>query len=121
MKRKAFAQGLALALQSRSEEELDVRVISAYDRAAACIEKLQAQLAVIEIPEFSEVKAEDCLDICKAVREGCSCCRLLLMCPESDRRATETTIEARREKKIDGFVYYDASLDYILSMIESLT
>ena len=47
-------------------------------------------------------------------------CMLLLMCPEQDENSITRVVEAKRKKRIDDFVFYDVTIEYLISKLISM-
>ncbi len=77
-------------------------------------------VALIEVSESKNRDVAKCLDLSKSVRDCQSDCKLILMCPEQDRVSVEQVILAKRTKLIDDFVFYEASIDYLISKLMSI-
>ena len=116
--RIAVAQGFI----ARTREFRDIEVILEpdYTNAEATIQDHLAQAALIEVAEGGECDIDYCLTLCARIRETTPDCKLLMMCPESDKQAVEGAVAAKREGRIDDFVFYDVTLDYLLDSFEIL-
>jgi len=45
----------------------------------------------------------------------------MLMCPENSRESRQAAVEAMSGGRIDDFVYYNVSMDYLESKLEVLS
>ena len=118
MKRASLAQGLM-----RWMEPVDgLRLVheTDYARAGETVRARQAQAALLEVAESGECDAEYCLALCRELRAASPLCRLMLMCPENDENAVEKAVLAKREGRIDDFVFYDASMEYLATSLRAL-
>jgi len=91
-----------------------------YSRTKLCIEANDAKVAFIEAAETGDNGVAQCLEICAAIRNDAKNCKLILMCPNQDEEAVAQTLNAKQDGKIDDFVFYEASLDYISSKIVTM-
>ncbi|MGI5900028.1 MAG: hypothetical protein ACOX8S_08945 [Christensenellales bacterium] len=120
MRRKPLAEGIAMALKSHMAGELKTHIITNHKLACAYIEQYQPELAVVEIAESGPYDATSCLELCDEIRRQVPFCKLLTICPESDKDEINQCVSAKRRGMIDDFVFYDASLDYLVSKILSI-
>ena len=118
MHRKAVAQGLIDKFQGNQ----DIRLVyeSDYSNAKTVIRSHNAKIALIEVAEAGPYDMLYCLALCKDLRNQASGCKLLIMCPEKDEINIKRVIDAKGEKQIDDFVFYDVSNDYLLSKLMSM-
>ena len=91
-----------------------------YDKAKRIATVRQPALALVEIPERYDNPALDALDVCKDIKEACPNCKIMLMCPEHDKKSVESCIDALKKGQIDDYVFYDTSPEYLTSKLESL-
>ena len=77
-------------------------------------------IAVVEIPERYGNPGQDTLDVCKDIKEASPGCIIMLICPENDEKSVEACIEAKRHGKIEDYVFYDSTVDYLASKLEAL-
>lgn len=55
-----------------------------------------------------------------SARKDAPKCMLLLMCPEQDENSITRVVEAKRKKRIDDFVFYDVTIEYLISKLMSM-
>lgn len=118
MRRRPVAQGLMDALRNGG----DVHIIFEPDYAHAdvAIRSHGAGIALIEVAEAGEYDMEHCLALCAWLRKETPDCKLLLMCPEQDEESVAQAVTAKRAGRIDDFVFYDSTMDYLSSKLLSL-
>jgi len=116
--RSAAAQGLAQKL--RDYPGLRLLFEPSHTRAEAAVRSHGADAALIEAAESGGHGISDCLALCARLREGTPQCKLLLMCPEQDRAGVAQAIEAKSQARIDDFVFYDATAEYLVSKLLSM-
>lgn len=119
MRRKPAAQGLIRKLRD-SGESLRLACEPDYARACEAIRAHAAGVALIEIAECGEYNAAYCLALCARLRRQAPGCKLLLMCPEQDTAAVSQAVQAKRDGRIDDFVFYDSTIEYLASKLLSL-
>jgi hypothetical protein len=85
--------------------------------AAACA----PEIAVVEVPESGPWKsASKCLAICDVIRKQLPLCKVVVLCSENDADSCSAAIHAKQENRIDDFLYYDSSINYLFSKLEAL-
>ena len=112
MLRQAVAQGLIHRLEGIS----DVRVFyeGDYSKAEGLINPNAADIALIEVAETGVYDVLYCLDLCTRLRKTIPSCKLILLCPEQDEADVSAIVEAKQKGNIEDFIFYDASLDYLV-------
>ena len=119
MKRKLLSDSLMehAAIDSRFE------LMSARDYSTAVLTAKMClpEIAVVEIPESGAWRfAEKCFVICDSIKRQFPCCKLVILCNENDRDSYNAAIQAKQESRIDDFLFYDSSIHYFFSKLESL-
>ena len=116
MLRQAVAQGLFHKLNAIS----NVRAFyeSDYEKAKDAIHYNAADVVLIEVAETGEYDVPYCLALCAKVRA--TNCKILLLCPEQDEASIAAVVEAKQNELIEDFMFYDASLDYLVSKLMSV-
>lgn len=79
-----------------------------------------AEGALLEVSEDGAHDIGYCLMLCAWLRQVLPHCRLMLMCSESRMEDVHRAIEAKQRGEIDDFVFYDASLDYLVACLQAL-
>lgn len=114
--RKTIAQGMAQRL--RDDPGIHLVFEPSHSLAQAAVRSRAADAALIEVAESGEHHGiADCLSLCARLREEAPQCKLLLMCPERNQGDVSRTVEAKRAGRIDDFVFYDSSIDYVASKL----
>ena len=118
MRRKAVAQGLMQTLQ----EQPDFHVCFEPDYAGAdvAIRSHGAKAALIEVAESGEYNVEHCLALCTWLRKETPSCKLILMCSEQDKCCISEVVAAKKDGRIDEFVFYDTSVEYLATKLMSM-
>jgi len=116
MRRELVAQGLLLRLQEFSG--LRPLFEPSYLRAQAAVQAHGAGAVLIEVAESGRRhRVSNCLALCDRLREESPGCKLLLMCPERDEAVVARAVEAKQRGRIDDFVFYDVTVDYLASKL----
>lgn len=118
MQRASLAQGLMVKVRDAPGIRLSYE--PDYANADMAIRSHRAAGALLEVSEDGAHDINFCLTLCAWLREVTPHCRLMLMCPEGQTEAVHRAIEAKRRGKIDDFVFYDVSLDYLAAVLQSL-
>ena len=115
MWRRAIAESLSIKLGTDPVMRLCYE--PDYSKAGISVINNNAKVALIEAAETGAHDVLQCLDICTVLRNEAENCKLILMCPDQDEEAVAQTVNAMQEGKIDDFVFYEASIDYLSSKI----
>ncbi|NLZ71518.1 MAG: hypothetical protein GX909_03320 [Clostridiaceae bacterium] len=115
MQRTSVAQGLLALL--RKEHDVELYHEDDYNHANAAIRVYRAHSVLIEVSENGECNADYCLSICDNIKKEMPNCKVLLMCPEKNKKCIGQVVAAKQSGRIDNFVFYDASLRYLSSML----
>ena len=115
-------QPVAQRLFQKLHNDSGTRVIleSDYHKAISVVEAHDAYTVLIEVTESGEYDAAFCLDLCKRIQSNSPQCRRLLLCPEQDELSVLTAVEAVRDGRINDFLFYDVSIDYLASKLLSV-
>ena len=118
MRRKPIAQSLV----GRLQDNPDAQIIHApdYDNSEAIIFNSKANVVLIEAAESDDYGIAYCLELCERLQKDAPKCMLLLMCPEQDENSITRVVEAKRKKRIDDFVFYDVTIEYLISKLMSM-
>jgi len=104
----------------KNNTTMDAFDLYEYDKAKRMAMVRQPALALVEIPERYDDPALDALDVCKDIKEACPNCKVMLMCPEHDKKSVNTCIDAKKKGKIEDYIFYDSSPEYLTSKLEAL-
>lgn len=118
MHRKMIAQGL----MNRLRESPDINLVYEpnYHNTKSAICNCNANVALIEVVESGQYDIDYCLQLCKVLREHCPKCKLLLMCPEENEESIKQVVNAKGQNQIDDFVFYDVTIDYLVSKLRTI-
>ena len=92
-----------------------------YHNAVCAARTYRPHIVVLEIPEGDSESPADYLEICANIKAALPCCRLMLMCPENSVACRQAAVAAMQSGAIADFIYYDVSMDYLLSKLEVLS
>jgi len=115
MYRKLMSDAMVSALSESAEFELFVE--HNYANAVGAALTYMPSIALVEIPENRGALVSDYLEICAAIRRAVPRCKLMLMCPENSEESKHAAVDAMSKGAIDDFIYYNVSMDYLLSKL----
>ena len=108
---KVLAQSLAAAVNSRPDRGIEFFLLLNPGQAALDAQVLRLEAALVDVADAAPEGN------CETLRRAVPGCRLLLLVPGNERRYA---IKAMRSKAADDFVFYDASLDYLLAKLAAI-
>lgn len=117
MKRIIVAEAIK---QMNKNPFLQLYIEQDYISAEKIIQDYGADVVLVEVSESESCNISCSLALCAHIRSKAPFCRLILMCPEHDSVCIDHAIRAKSNKQIDDFLFYDSSIEYILSSIMAL-
>lgn len=117
MHRESIAQGLMSSLQD--SEELTLIYEPNYNNSNSAITGHNAKVALIEATESGPYDIRYCLELCKKLRIKAPSCKIILMCSEQEKENIDLVVDAKGKKEIDDFVFFDVTMDYLVSKLLS--
>lgn len=110
---------LSSALSRLAKEKNQLRFFTETNPANLLIaaKSHRVEIAVIEAAESGEFSVHDSLRLCDEIRRGLPGCKLLLLCSENSEESKRLAISAKQEGHIDDFIFYDTSIDYLMSKL----
>ena len=116
--RKLIADFLIEAIHKRTD--LETCALYEFKRVKDMAMVKKPKIALVEVPERHGTPAMDAIAVCEEIKEASPGCKIILICPENDRDSVKATTQAVKAGKIDDFMYYDLSADYLVTKLESL-
>ena len=120
MKRKPLAEGISMALQKYRADGIKSCIINDYELTHAYFESIMPDAALIEISESGKYDAQYCIELCRTAAMDFPETKLILMCPDNDEKSIAAAIEAKKNDVISDFVFYDASMEYLVAKLCSV-
>jgi DNA-binding NarL/FixJ family response regulator len=113
-------QLVAERLLKKLRDALDVQLFyeSDYSGALNLVIRNNPDVVVMEVAESGEYDIAYCLSLCSKLHASSR--SLLLLCSEQDENTVAAAVRAKQQKLIKDFVFFDASLDYLVSKILTL-
>jgi hypothetical protein len=81
---------------------------------------LKPIVALVEVPERYGDPVQDAFNVYDEIKEECPDCQILLMCSEQDKISVAACVEAKQKGRIDDFVFYNASVQYLTAKLEAM-
>lgn len=116
--RRAIVQALIDKLQKNSGISLVYEANFSHAETAGVLHN--AEVVLIEVAESGMHNLDYCLNLCQEIRGLVPECKLIIMCSEQDEESVKRVIKAKWEGKIDDFVFYDVTMDYLVSKLKSI-
>ena len=116
--RKVISGLLIEAIQKRIE--MAAFGVYEFNKAKNMALVRQPKIALVEIPERHGTPSQDALDVCEEIKEVSPGCKVMLICPENDEGSVKACLDAVKKGKVNDFLFYDSSVDYLIAKLESL-
>lgn len=115
-------EGIVQELMNKFIDPLGICLIHEpkYNNASKVIHKYSAKVALVEVIESGKYDMDYCLTLCGQLRKDNPQCKLLVMCSEQNEQSVTRVVEAKGKKEIDDFVFYDVTIDYLASKLNSI-
>jgi DNA-binding NarL/FixJ family response regulator len=91
-----------------------------YKNAVTTAISRKPDIALVEIPEQYGNPADDTFIVSEGIKEASPGCKIVMLCPEKDKASVNACTEAKKAGKIEDFLFYDSSVDYLVSKLEAL-
>jgi len=117
---KMFAQSLAASIREMPDRGFEPHLLLNPKQAQLDVEVLGIDVAIIDVVEGSTTGSESTVSFCENLRKAVPDCRLLLLISQDDKEACRVAVNSTKKEVIDDFVFYDASLGYLLTKLASL-
>ena len=116
--RKIITELLVEAIHKRTN--LETFALYEFNRAKDIAMMKKPNFALVEIPERQGTPAMDAIAVCEEIKEASPGCKIILFCPENDRESVKASTKAAKDGKIDDFMFYDLSIDYLVAKLEMM-
>jgi hypothetical protein len=107
---KVLAQSLAASVKSNPDLRLEPFLLLNPHQATMDAEVVGVHIAVIDVVEVTSKEIERALSICKQLRQRIPDCRLLLLVSQDNEEGHKMALDAIKDKIVDDFALYGASL-----------
>ena len=119
MYRQIISDGMKSALTKRPEIQVYAEHI--YENAIHAVNTYKPDAVMLEIPESKAMLPENYLQILDEIRKVYPRCKFMLMCPDSSEVSKRAMVEAMCAGRIDDYVFYNVTMDYLLSKLDTLS
>ena len=119
-KNKMFAQSLASLILKLPDLGFEPYLLLNFHQAVLDAEVLNIDVVVFDMIAGFPKQTEMAIQICENLRRTVPDCRVLLLVPQDDMETRDIAMKAVRNKTADDYVFYDASLDYLLAKLLAL-
>ncbi|MEG0391265.1 MAG: hypothetical protein RR626_00720 [Anaerovoracaceae bacterium] len=119
MHRRMLAQSLLQWMQG--DKNYTFLAEGSYEDAPLSAAVNKIDIAVIEVRESGENPAMEALLTANGIKKRCANSKVLILCPESSEKSKAAVVLAKQKNLIDDFVFYDASLEYLMKKIEAIS
>ncbi len=114
---------VADSIIAQAKANASFEFLAEHDYSAAVRKAIEyrPKIVIVEVPESGSYRnAENCLRISDRIRKNLPHAKQLLLCSETDTASGRVAIQAKLENRIDDFLFYDTSVNYLFSKLESL-
>lgn len=123
---KILAQSLENTVRSAAIVQFEFFSLLDYHQALLDIEILEIDVALIDMELFNiedtkNVDEKSLFSLAEKIHEKAPHCRLLLLVSQKDQANRAIASQAKKKQLIDDFIFYDASLKYLLAKMTSLS
>lgn len=114
---KILAQSLDIAIQATPDLEFEFLMFLNSQQALLDSEIFQIDIALIDVMDSDIWEKETPLSFCQRLNKILPDCHFLLLVSQDNMMNRKMATEAKKNKLIDDFVFYDASLTYLLAKL----
>lgn len=115
-KNKVLVQSFATAVKAKEEADFQLIPMLGYKQAALDAEVLGADIAIVD----GNHEIGTALYLCGQLRTAVPGCKLLFLVGQQSRADSEIAVAAKRIGRIDDFLFYDSSLEYLIAKLLSM-
>ena len=122
---KILAQSLEATVKAMLTMKFQFFLLLNFHQVLLDVEILEIDIALIDMSLFdvegvSKQEKESLFSLFEKIHKKLPHCRLLLLVSQEDHRNREIASQAKKKQLVDDFVFYDASLKYLLAKLTSL-
>ena len=115
-KNKMLMQSLHAATEAKAQADFELLAMLNYKQAALDAEVLAIDVAVVD----GNHEIGTALQLCGRLRSAAPSCKILFMISQTGRADSEIAVAAKRVGRIDDFLFYDSSLEYLIAKLSSM-
>ena len=113
---KVLVQSFCAAVEAKQEEIFQILPMLDYKQAALDAQVLSIDIAIVD----GNQEIGTALQLCGQLRTSVPRCKILFMVGQQSRADMEIAVAAKRSGRIHDFLFYDASLDYLIAKLSSM-
>lgn len=117
---RLLAQSLNMALGVLPNLELELIQLQKIEQALIDAEVLQIDIAVINLVCCSDHDNDAALTLCTNLRRQLPFCKILMLVAQENKIGKHLAMDAKVHENIDDFIFYDTSLDYLITKFVDL-
>ncbi len=117
---KILAQSLAVAMKTIPELNFDFYLFLNYQQAILDAQVFEINVALIDVTGCEASEKKTPFKFLEALHKSLPNCHLMLLVSQEDTKCRELAEHAKKNKLIEDFVFYDASLQYLMAKLESI-
>lgn len=114
---KILAQSLDAAIKAMPDLKFEFFLFLNSNQALLDAEILEIDVALIDVMDSDTEKKETPLSFCERFHKSLPNCNILLLLSQDDKANQKMATEAKKNKIIDDFVFYDSSLKYLFAKL----
>lgn len=116
---KILGQSFSAAIESMNMVDFNFYLFLNPNQALIDAEVFEIDIALIDTMDCNSKETEKPLLLCEKLNEKLPNCHILLLISQDDIVNRKMATKAKKKKIIDDFVFYDASLKYLISKLTS--
>lgn len=121
---KILAESLKSAIQSIPDLKFEFTLLLNSSQALLDAEILEIDVALIDmsfmdVMDYNLSGKEIELSFYERLNKNLPGCHLLLLVSQDDRENRKIAIEAKKNKMVDDYVFYDVSLQYLIAKLKA--
>ncbi len=111
---KVLAQSLAAAIRNYPDLEIEPCLLIDAGQVLLDAEVQGIEVAVIDMTWSNSEESQSAWSLCEELCQAVPRSKILLLVPQGDPLAKDMAMSAIKRKVADDYVFFDASLDYLL-------
>ena len=117
---RLLAQSLHAALDSLVDLELELIPLQNLNQAVLDADVLQIDIAVVDILCCTKGDIEQARALCQNLRSQLPECKIMILVSQENELGKRAAMNAKKRMLIDDFIFYDTSLDYLITKFVDL-
>lgn len=115
-----FADAISQTLE-RSDPDFSVLRARSPEATVPLCGACRADAVILEVTGYAPWRLADRLELCAGIRAQCPGCKVLLLVDENaDRALARQVLQAKKDGRIDNFIYASVSPAYLAAVLDAL-